>query len=244
MNSLWRIPFRVIRRLRGIRLSALVTAKKPGARIVVADAFLPVTIRVGKGANFILGGRLTLEPWEGNRERIYISLGEGSSLEIAGDFNLGPGCRVIVAPGAHLRIGGRKKESGSGMTERSMIMVRKRVDIGCDLICAWGVFITDCDWHESSGASSTEETVIGEHVWITPNCSILKGSNIGGGCIVATGSVTHRATYPGGCLVGGVPARVLAKGREWCRELKSTADLPTKSVSPNVGPDRTVQIRP
>jgi acetyltransferase-like isoleucine patch superfamily enzyme len=223
MRPLWRAPLRLLRVWRSARLSALVTNKKNGARIVIADALMPVTVNMGKGASFSLQGRLTFEPWEGNRERTSISLGEGSRLDIDGDFNLGPGCRLVVTPGAHLWIGGRKRESASGMTERSIIMVRKRVAIGCDLLCAWGVFITDCDWHETSGSSNTEDTVVGEHVWITPNCSILKGSKIGDGCILATGSVTHRAFYPERSLLGGVPARVLAQGREWSRDLKAVA---------------------
>lgn len=118
-----------------------------------------------------------------------------------------------------LYIGGRRDESASGMTERSRIMVRKHVHIGVDLICAWGVFITDCDWHEIIGHTNTQETVIGDHVWIAPNCSILKGSHIGNDCIIATGSVTHRTSFPDGTLIGGVPARVLATGRQWTRDM-------------------------
>jgi hypothetical protein len=48
-------------------------------------------------------------------------------------------------------------------------MMRRRVHIKVDLICSWGAFITDCDWHENIGHPNTEETVIGDHVWITPN---------------------------------------------------------------------------
>ena len=230
-KSLWRLPVRAWRVLRSLGLMARVTKRSPGARIVVEDARLPVTIEVGAGASFELCGRLTFAAWLGSRQPIFIKIGDGGSLIVGGDFNLGPGCRIIVEPGAELHIGGRKHESASGITERTLIMVRRRLSIGTDLLCAWGVFITDSDWHETTGATSTMDTVIGDHVWLAPNCSILKGSKIGNGCIVATSTVTHKASYPERCLLGGVPARVLAKGRQWSRDLKPLINLEGQVVA-------------
>ena len=210
----------VYRRLVNLSLESKITKCGPSAKVEVADPFLRVTIDRRKGARFNLNGHLTFEPWARNKEPVYIKLGEESTLTINGDFTIGPGCRIIVSPGAHLIIGGRRNESGSGITERGLLMVRRRMLIGVDTIIAWGCYITDCDWHETVGFSNTEDTVIGDHVWITPNCSILKGSQIGNGCIVATGAVTHKAVYPERCLIGGVPARVLAQDRKWSRDLR------------------------
>src|SRR2546427_2162629 len=215
----WRCFSKLIRELRGGCLLNKVTDRREQARIVIADPFLPVSFHVGENAKFILKGRLTFASFQGLREIIYLNLARDSSLIIDGNFNLGPGCRIDVARGGQLYIGGQRVESLSGVTERSRIMVRERVHIGADLVCSWGAFITDSDWHDMAGHRSTEETVIGDHVWITPNCSILKGSRIGNGCILASGSVTHRASFPDGCLVGGVPARVLAANRKWNRDM-------------------------
>jgi acetyltransferase-like isoleucine patch superfamily enzyme len=221
LSSFTRFPLRVflriLRELRGKYLINKVTERSKEARVVVGDAFLPIVIRVDRNAKFILRGRLRFESFQGLREVVFLSLGENSTLIIDGDFNLGPGSRIIVEPGGKLYIGGRRNENLSGITERSRIMVRKEVHIGVDLICSWGVFITDCDWHEIIGHRNTEETVIGDHVWIAPNCSILKGSRIGDGCIIVGGSVIHRKSFPNGSLVGGSPACVLATNRHWNR---------------------------
>ena len=206
--------------MRSRRLTRKLNNRTPAGRIVVSDPFLPVTIKMAKGASLVIKGRLSFESWHGFRQGVYICLKENSVLNVEGDFSLGPGCRIVVEAGGELHIGGRKTESGSGITERGLILVRRRVVIGTDLICAWGTFITDCDWHEVAGQSNTEDTIIGDHVWITPNCSILKGSRIGSGCIVATGSITHKCTYPESTLLGGIPARVLAHSRQWSRDLK------------------------
>ena len=217
--SLCVTPGKIIRFVRGCLLTRKLTYKSLGAGIVLNDAFLPVTISIGQGAKFELHGRLSLESWNGLRQGIYISIGNNSKLSVKGDFILGPGCRIILEPNAELSIGGRKCESAAGLTERCLIMVRKHVNIGTDLICSWGTYITDCDWHEITGIANTAETIIGDHVWIAPNCSILKGSIIGSGCIVATAAVAHKTVYPNNCLIGGIPARVLSKNRVWSRDL-------------------------
>jgi acetyltransferase-like isoleucine patch superfamily enzyme len=215
----WRVISKAIRELRSLIITRKVTERSKGARIVVGDPFIRIIISIGEDARLILKGRLRFESFQGLREVIYLSLGAGSTLTIDGDFSLGPGCKIWVEPGGELYIGGRRNENVSGITERSRIMVRRRVLIGKDLVCSWGVFITDCDWHDIVGHENTEETLIGDHVWIGPNCSVLKGSVIKNDCIIATGSVTHRTSFPDGSLVGGVPARVLATEREWVGDM-------------------------
>jgi acetyltransferase-like isoleucine patch superfamily enzyme len=106
------------------------------------------------------------------------------------------------------------------MTEGTRIMVRKSIHIGEDFVCAWNVFITDCDWHETEGQCIQEGVYIGNHVWVAPNASILKGTKLGEGCIVATGAVLHKIVVPDHCVVGGIPGRVLARDRRWHRDMK------------------------
>lgn len=201
------------------RLLSRVTKRGDKGEILITDPFLKIYIECRKNAVFVLNGQLTFDTWNRNREAIYIKLGEGSTLVVDGDFTVGGGTRIILSPHANLYIGGRRNESGSGITERSLVMVKQRVHIGVDVACAWGVFITDCDWHLSGSRSNVEDTVIGDHVWIAPNSSILKGSRIGRGCIVATGSTTHRQTFPDECLIAGAPARVAALNRKWSRDM-------------------------
>lgn len=202
------------------RLLAKVTDRSARADILISDPFLPIYIESREGAVFALRGKLSFDTWNRNREPVFIKLGEGSSLTINGDFMIGGGTRIILSRGASLFIGGQRNESGSGITERSLVMVKRRIHIGSDLACAWGVFITDCDWHTSGSVSNVEDTIIGDHVWIAPNCSILKGSKIGSGSMVATGTITHRNTFPEDCLIAGAPARVAALNRKWCRDME------------------------
>ena len=55
----------------------------------------------------------------------------------------------------------------------------------------------------------TNPIVIGNDVWLGAGVTILKGSNIGDGCIVAAGAVVLRGHYPERSLIAGNPATVV-----------------------------------
>lgn len=56
--------------------------------------------------------------------------------------------------------------------------------------------------------------VIGNHVWIGLNVTILKGVTIGDGCMVAAGAVVTKS-FPPNYLIGGVPAKIIKEDILW-----------------------------
>jgi acetyltransferase-like isoleucine patch superfamily enzyme len=54
---------------------------------------------------------------------------------------------------------------------------------------------------------------IGPDVWIGAKASVLRGTTIGRGCVVAAHAVV-RGDVPDYAIVGGIPARVLKDRRE------------------------------
>jgi acetyltransferase-like isoleucine patch superfamily enzyme len=50
--------------------------------------------------------------------------------------------------------------------------------------------------------------IIGNNCWIGAKVTILDGSNIGDGCIIAAGTVV-RGIFPNNCIIGGVPSKIL-----------------------------------
>jgi acetyltransferase-like isoleucine patch superfamily enzyme len=200
-------------------LSRKVTSTRTLLPIRVSDFFHRVHISVAPSAKFVCNGILRIERWQSGNEPVSIILGENSKLIIDGDFIIGNGTRIFVDKGASLYIGGRRSESASGITERSLIMVRKKVSIGVDCIIAWNVFITDCDWHTIHGKSIQADVEIGDHVWIACNTSILKGSKIGNDCIIGAYSLIQREIIPNNCLAVGNPARIVARDVQWSRDI-------------------------
>jgi acetyltransferase-like isoleucine patch superfamily enzyme len=108
----------------------------------------------------------------------------------------------------------------------STIVIANRVEVGDDVLIAWGCTIVDHDSHARRFTDRKDDVsnwylgqkdwshveikpvTIGDKVWIGLNAIILKGVRIGEGSVVAAGSVvTHEV--PPYVVVAGNPARVV-----------------------------------
>jgi maltose O-acetyltransferase len=74
-----------------------------------------------------------------------------------------------------------------------------------------------------AGDLKAEPVTIGDGAWIGARATILPGVTIGGGAVVAAGSVVTR-DLPANVLAGGVPARVI-------RELTVEAPLSAEDLA-------------
>jgi len=177
-----------------------------------------LNIKKAYTAKIILKGSLIVSPFLSGTSPSSLHLGSGSSFLLGNDFVIGDDIRICIADGATLNIAGKRNASGSGITCQSKILVMKSVSIGADTIVAWNVLITDGDHHPVNGKLAVEKTIIGEHVWITPGCQILKGSRIGKDSIVANQSVVLSGNYPNASMLAGAPAQVKGKAPCWSRD--------------------------
>ena len=59
---------------------------------------------------------------------------------------------------------------------------------------------------------------IGDHVWVAPHCSILKGVEIKKNSIIATRSVITRSYDQEGIIIGGSPSKILKENITWDRK--------------------------
>jgi acetyltransferase-like isoleucine patch superfamily enzyme len=98
-------------------------------------------------------------------------------------------------------------------------LVYKKIEIGRDFVCAWNVFISDSDWHQIGKQSHQADIYIGDHVWIANSCSILKGSQIGNNCIVASYSKVIKSKYESDSMLAGTPARIVKSDIFWSRDI-------------------------
>lgn len=208
---------RTIRVIRSFLLSNLIDEGE--GRFIICDHNLRVNIKKGKNAKIILNGKCKLNSWLGGKTPINIHLHDNALLKIDGDFEIGHGVGIAISENAKLTIGGRDNESGSGITCDTKIMVNKSLSIGKDFICSWNVFITDSDWHFIEGQIPTQEVTISDHVWVGNNCSILKGTHIGNGCMVASHSKLSSKSFEDDSLIGGAPAKVIKRPVRWHRDM-------------------------
>jgi acetyltransferase-like isoleucine patch superfamily enzyme len=99
---------------------------------------------------------------------------------------------TLIAEGAGIRIGARCQIGGEA-------------------------FIMDSNFHEMEmgkrhlADGSTRQVLIGDDVFIGARVTILKGSQIGDGCVISTGAVVLGLVVPPMSIVAGNPARVMGR---------------------------------
>lgn len=122
---------------------------------------------------------------------------------------LGRGARVKCTQGAQFKMG-----SGSYIADGGFVSVASSLSIGKNCAISWEVQIIDNDGHRLDGNTPTQPIVIGDHVWIGSRAMILKGTELGDGCVVAAGAVVS-GKFPSRSLIGGVPAKVIRENISW-----------------------------
>ena len=207
----------LICKLRSWRYTLKVTEGR--GKIILYDPSIRLNITKSPGAKFVLNGNLIISPHLRGITPINIILEANATLIIDGDFTIGQGIAISVSKGAEVYIGGKDKESAAGITADTTIMAYHKIHIGKDFLCAWDIFISDSDWHHIDGQSHHADVFIADHVWIAHKTSILKGTTIGEGSIVASHSKLINKTFGSNALVGGTPAKELKSPVNWCRDI-------------------------
>lgn len=221
-NSPLSVPYylfvKIICKIRSIYYSSKID--NGGGKITITEPFIKFKIKKHKNSELSVKGNFRLNSHLGGNSPIVIEMGNNSKFQINGDFIVGQGVRFCLASDSVLVIGGREKESDSGITADTLVMVYKKIEIGKDFVCAWNIFISDSDWHQISGQNPQANIIIGDHVWIANSNNILKGSIIGKNCIVASNSKIVNKVFPDNVLIGGIPPKILKTNIVWSRDIQ------------------------
>ncbi|MCH1931715.1 acyltransferase [Shewanella sp. A25] len=136
-----------------------------------------------------------------------ISIGEASSV---GSFSL------IKVSGSYAELGkGIQIGCNVGIGDFAHIGGAGGVVIGDDTII--GAYFSvhpenhnfdDLDKPIRSQGVNHQGITIGSNCWIGAKVTILDGSKVGNGCVIAAGAVV-RGEFPDNCIIGGVPAKIL-----------------------------------
>lgn len=135
-------------------------------------------------------------------------------MNVKGYFSIARGCRLDIGPEAVFDV-----QSGY-LNPFTLVVVTRGISIGDDCAISWNCQFIDDDFHSiepsTSGAITAEPIAIGDHVWIGSSVTVLRGSFIASGCVVAAGAVVRGKFTEENCLIGGIPARVIRRGIRWC----------------------------
>lgn len=98
-----------------------------------------------------------------------------------------------------------------------------KILIGSDCMFSHDVLMRTSDSHsivnsEGIRINHAKDIIIGNHCWIGLQCLILKGSILADNCVLAARSTLNKSVVENGCIVGGVPAKILKTGINWDRK--------------------------
>lgn len=140
--------------------------------------------------------------------------GNNNRLIIEDDVRfLGP-CKVIIMGGGTLHI---KRNAGIRGVEFNIN--EANVLIGERCMFSYGITIRNHDSHRiinSDGdvMNKPKDIVLGNHVWIAQNATILKGCCIGDDSVIGFGSIVTKGCA-NGTVMTGVPAKPVKDGITW-----------------------------
>ena len=176
-----------------------------------------MTLRLGRGADLGYGLILDLR-------------GDGL-IELGDEVTLGSGVRLQPREGGSIRLG-RQTDIRDHVALKSYgdLELRERTILShrCVVHCAERVLLDDLvgvaetttivdsdhvvdgsDTHHQAAPLVSAPVVLERNVIVGANVTILRGAHVGANASIAAGAVVTGGEWPGGHLIGGVPARVL-----------------------------------
>ena len=131
-----------------------------------------------------------------------------------GTCRIGRGCRVDVGENARLSIG-----SDSFINDHCKVVAQHNIEIGRGCAIGWGCEIVDDNfhdiWFEEERLPRHGKIIIGDKVWLGSNVTVLRGSKVSDGSVVASGAIVTRVFDEPNCLIAGVPAKVIKRNIRW-----------------------------
>ncbi|GAB6676572.1 acyltransferase [Bacillus cereus] len=174
-------------------------------KIILDTPIKPGMIRIGFGEVGIFDQHRSRSIWQVFGTVIFTgtaSVGHGSKISVSIDGELKFGKNFVI-------------------TAESQIWCKKKVVFGDDVLISWENLIMDTDAHvimnsKEEVINEDQPIIIGNKVWIGCRCTILKGSLIGNGTIIAARSlITGNFREKEGVILGGTPTRVIKENVTW-----------------------------
>ncbi len=150
-------------------------------------------------------------------ENTFFYCDDKSKIIMGEHISIARGAKIIVSQGGKLHIG-----NDVYMNANVSIQTESKIDIGDETLMGWNVSMRDTDGHyvyeNGQLKEKTKPILIGKHVWIASDATILKGSVIDEGSIIACNSLVCgiRDTEKNS-LIGGTPAKIIKCNVDWER---------------------------
>ena len=150
----------------------------------------------------------------GPNEKTVIKVGKTGTLIFEGSAHIGKGSKIYVSNNEKLNLGDNFAISAS-----TQIFCQKSISFGRDIQFSWDCLVMDSDSHriyiESEQINTDKEISFGNKIWIGCRCTILKGSVIPDGCVIAATSCVTGKNFEANTIIAGTPAKSIKKISSW-----------------------------
>jgi len=220
MSSAFKTIERKVKELPLFFLSAWATYRLTRSvfplKVRILDRKMRFTFSRRRDAKVVINGTLLIDSWMRNYTPVFIGLDHGAELCVNGSLSLGPNVRISLQRDAKLTFGEGPASEG-GITDNAIIIATDSIRIGNDFLGSWNLYITDSDHHRYGDSNPPCPVQIGNHVWMCPETSVMKGACIGPDSVIAQRAVVLKGDYPAASLIAGVPGKRIGPAKAWRR---------------------------
>lgn len=197
-----------------------VTFSGKNSTLKIGDNFSAghARISIGSDCNIEIGNNVSVSGSSWNfYDNAICAVGDNCCFRYGGFINVSPFAKIII---------------GNGFTaEHEFIMIAlpyTEIRFGEDCMVSRRVSVQSNDGHDifdvktgqninaTVELSKSKKVIIGNHVWIGQDATVLYNTEIGDGSIVGAKSLVKNK-FPNNCVIGGNPAKVLKTDIAWSR---------------------------
>lgn len=157
------------------------------------------------------------DPFALGYSKSYWNIGKDAIAIFKGTFRVSKGTTLNLFPGAFFSV-------GDGFTSNANLLINcmKSISIGDNCLFGWNITMMDSDGGHQLLDKLTDKIVnpavpivLGNHVWVGSEASILKGSFIPDGCVVGFKSNVCGFFENSNSAIVGNPAKVIKNDIVW-----------------------------
>lgn len=207
-KSIWlnfrKLPFR-----QAIRMPILVYRTKlksiSGSIEIKAAKLKTGLIKIGFG---------TTQVSDIQRERVILNI--DGKVVFNGKCKFGTGSRIFVGKDATVSFG-----DNFNATSHLKLVCNRQMTFGNDDLLSWNCLLMDTDQHTVVDGNTGEKVnqdkpiLIGNHVWMGCNTTVMKGAEVADNVIIGSNSVIAGKHLTAGVAIAGNPARTVKENIVW-----------------------------